>query len=284
MSEKEEGKVHRIVLTEALSIADTIAPSTIQSALKATGSLAQYDQYYAEALGTVERAAQAGSMNPHDISMIKETLRNWRRLSEDYHNKIIDLTKEEKPEKLIDIKQEIDEHIPSQRRMIHNMYEKIVGTTTWNKLIGFFDVSSSNKEETAFFKGKSHQALVELLVEWIETIDKEKVFGNIIHGPREAGLDVIVQVSSGYKPKFGIQIKNNEDIEAKDFALRLKAQITESKKHKIQGLIIFLAADMTENSVESKIVSILSDISQMDDPFVKAIAPERAMTIISKVI
>jgi hypothetical protein len=124
---------------------------------------------------------------------------------------------------------------------------------------------------------------VDWLFKWIETKNGEKFFGDVIHGPKESGIDIVVQVSSGSKQKFGIQVKNNDDVKAKDFASKLKAQITESKKHQIQGLILFFAADMTDDSVESKISSILSEISQMNDIFIRPISPERAISIIKEV-
>ena len=69
-----------------------------------------------------------------------------------------------------------------------------------------------------------------------------------------------------------------EDVKAKDFSQKLKAQITDSKKHKVQGLILFFAANMTDGSVEKKISNILSEISQIDDTFIKPISPERVLT------
>ena len=68
----------------------------------------------------------------------------------------------------------------------------------------------------------------------------------------------------------------------KDFTLRIKAQITEAKKHQLQGLIIFLAADMTDKSVESKVNSIISDISQMNDSSLIVISPERAVIVLTE--
>lgn len=65
--------------------------------------------------------------------------------------------------------------------------------------------------------------------------------------------------------------------------MSLKAQMMDSKKHQLQGLIVFLAADLNDESVEKKVNYVLADISQMKDPSIIAISPERAATIIKKV-
>jgi hypothetical protein len=284
MSDSNKPKVYRIVLTEVLGLAEAVAPSTIQSAIRATGSFGQYNQYYEEASRILEKASTAGTISPNDVSSIRATLDKWRGLSEEYKIKIVELTKENEPEKLVDIKKEIDEQVPGQQEMIQAMHEKMLGTKIWSNVTGFFAAKISDKEKTAFFEDTPHAKIVDWLFKWIETKNNENFFGEIIHGTRESGVDIIVQVSSGSKQKFGIQVKNNEDVKAKDFSQKLKAQITDSKKHKVQGLILFFAANMTDGSVEKKISNILSEISQIDDTFIKPISPERAITIISEVI
>lgn len=83
--------------------------------------------------------------------------------------------------------------------------------------------------------------------------------------------------------KFGIQVKNNNDVIAKDFTTKLKAQITESKKHSILGLIILFAADTTETAIESKIRIMQSDLSQIKERYTKAVPPEKIITMIKEI-
>ena len=282
MSKKEEEKIYHVVIKDTIGLSDSIATSTIKSTLAATGSLAQYDQYYNELKETVNRAAQAGSMNPSDDSVINNTLDEWRGLSENYYSKIIDFSKQNEPVELDSIKKEIDMRIPDQQKMIQEIYEKIVGNEIFDKLTCLFNVKTCSKEETDYLKKIPHASIVKWVLQWIETKDK-KLFGDIIHGLNEAGIDIILQVSFGTKPKLGIQVKNDGDIKDKQFALKLKAQITDSKRHQIEGLIIFLAGDMTNPSVDYNVTKIISELSQMNDSSLAVISPEKAMTIIKEI-
>ena len=250
MTEKEEGKVYRIVLAEVMGMAGTVVPSTIQSAISATGSFGQYQQYFEEASRILKRGSMEGTISPNDITYMKEAIERMSEMSRGYQTRIIDLTKRNEVEKLAIVKGDIDGHIPDQQKMIQEMYEKTLGTKAWQKLSGFFAVESSGTEKTAFFKGLPHKEIVALLVKWIQMRDSGKMFGDIIHGLGESGLDIIVQVISPSNPRFGIQVKNNEDVAATDFPTKLKAQITESKAHQIRGLILFFAADVTNSSIE----------------------------------
>jgi uncharacterized membrane protein (DUF106 family) len=60
---------------------------------------------------------------------MRATLGKWRNLSEEYQLRIVELARENEPEKLVGIKKEIDEQVPSQQEMISVMYEKMLGTT-----------------------------------------------------------------------------------------------------------------------------------------------------------
>jgi hypothetical protein len=153
------------------------------------------------------------------------------------------------------------------------------------KIESFFDVPSSKTKDTEIFKGKSHSDLVEMLVKWVERRNGSiKLFGQIIHGPREAGIDFVAKVCSDFIDKVGIQLKNNDDVKEKDFTSKLKAQVLDSKKHSLRSLIVVFAADMTDGSVEGKVRGMLSELSQLNDASIKSVPPEKTATMIKEVI
>ena len=284
MAEKECGKVYRIVLGEVMTYADTVTHSTLQSAISATGSYGQYQQYFEEASKILEKASLAGTISPYDIKYMQSALDEMTKISEGYQKTIIDLTKKNDGDRIVAVKAEIDDKILGQQQMISEMYEKTVGPKTWKAILGFFGIERSEKDKTAIFKGMAHKEIVALLAKWVETKDEKKMFSDVIHGLGESGIDITVQVISQSNQKFGIQVKNNDDVKQDNFATTLKAQITESKAHHLIGLILFFAADVTDRSVEMKISSILSSISQWNDPSIVAISPERAVTILNQVL
>jgi len=162
-------------------------------------------------------------------------------------------------------------------------HDKTLGTKVWNQIESFFNVESSDLQKTAFFKDMAHSDLLKLLLKWIETRNrKARVFGQIIHGPKESGIDIIAQISE-YNEKFGIQLKNNDDVKAKDFTTKIKAQVTDSRKHELRGLVVVFAADLTDNSIEGKVRGIVSEFSQMKDALIKVVPPQKAFTIINEI-
>jgi hypothetical protein len=286
MSEKDTAKVYRIVLSEALSFANAVASSkeTIQSSIRATGSLGTYNQYYAEALEIVEKASAAGSMSPLQSTSLRATLDKWHGQSEEFVAKIVGLTKNNESDKLIQITKEIDRKVTSQQQMLQSISEVVSsGIKAWSSIDSFFDLKSSEIEYTNVFEGMAHKDLLEMLLKWIETRNsKTRLFCDIIHGPKESGIDIIARLYPNGTESFGMQLKNNDDVLAKDFATKLKAQITDSKKHPIKGLLVFFAAQITDPSIEAKIRSILSELSQIKERFIRAIPPEKTATIIGE--
>jgi len=286
MPEKDVGKVYHVVITDTIGLSDSIGLSkdTIESAFAATGSLAKYTHYYQEAFKIVEKASIAGSMNASDISTLQKTLGEWHKWNEEWNTNIIELTRKNESEKLKTIDKSINEKIPEMLRMITVIYDKTAGPKAWNQIEGFFNVKSSDKEKTTVFKGTSHSDLLELLLKWIETKNGEvKLFGQIIHGPRESGIDIIAQTSEGNE-KVGIQLKNNDDVKAEDFTTKIKAQVTDSRKHQLRGLVVIFAANMTDNSIEAKVRGIVSEFSQMKETLIKVVPPENTFTIIDEII
>ena len=163
------------------------------------------------------------------------------------------------------------------------MHEKLIGNEMFNAFLKIFALDSCAKEDTKFFVKIPHETILKWLLTWVEAKDRE-LFGDVTHGLQEGGIDILIQVCSGEKPKFGIQVKNDNDLKEKDFTQKMKAQITDTRKHRLQGLIIVLAADMNDKSVEGRVNGIISEVSQMDDPSLTVISPQRALTIIKQVI
>lgn len=282
MSEKEAGKVSKIVLSDALNLSGSFTVS--QATIQATGSLAIYDYYFREASRIANSALRAGSMTPADFENIQKNLSEWYGWSEKWSTQISEGVLKNSREEIAAVDKQIVEKIPDQREMITAIYKTVVGTR-WNKMEDFFNVKSSSQEETAIFKDMKHSELLTLLLKWIENKNgSTKMFANIIHGLTEEGVDIIVETCEECPERFGMQLKNNEDVKQKDFSTKIKAQMIDSKKHKIVGLLVMFAADATDVTVRDRIRSLMSDLSQMNDTFVKAFPPEKVLSMMREVM
>lgn len=202
MSEEKgkEVKTYRVVLSETINFGEAAVPSsvTIRSAIVATGSLGEYSQYYSEAYKISQNASMAGTISPNEISMLQDTLDKWRELSEDYRKTIVDLTKRDESKKILGVTEEINQRVSEQQKTLQTILETMsAGTAAWKIIEGFFDLNSSEKEETVRFKKMPHSDLLVFILKWIEGKNKnKKAFGEIIHGPQEAGIDIVLTIAS----------------------------------------------------------------------------------------
>lgn len=278
MSEKEEtGKAYKLILSEAINLSGSFTVS--QATIQATGSLATYDYYFREASRIADSASKAGSMTAADFEGIQKNLSEWYNWSEKWSSRISEGLFRNSQEEILTVDKEISEKISDQKEMITAIYKTVVGTR-WKKIDDFFNVKSSSQEETTVFKDMKHSDILTLLLKWLENKNgATKLFASIIHGLGEEGVDIIVETCEECPERFGIQLKNNNDVKDKDFPTKIKAQITDSKKHKIVGLLIIFAADLTDATIRDRIRGLISDLSQMSDTFVKVFSPEKALTI-----
>ncbi|MDD5208947.1 MAG: hypothetical protein PHV36_06150 [Elusimicrobiales bacterium] len=115
------------------------------------------------------------------------------------------------------------------------------------------------------------------LQEWLESnpaVFPEKVSVEDIDHPQDDGLDVIV-TGIATKERIGFQIKSDNDLKAKDFAQKLKAQITDASSRKASLIVIIFACTPSEvNKQKYKYIQNHFDGYHRDDILI--LPPSRA--------
>jgi len=254
-----------------------LSEETKQAYTLASGSLLASRDYYQRASGIVNIAETRGTLSPEMASNLRRTFNEWRDHDERWYERVIEGTQEDSPEKILNVEDEIENYMVTMGEQIKEIHEEIVGYKKfWKNLLDVFGVPSSEKEKTTVFRGMTHE---ELLRGFLEKIEK-KFSGTVTHGLREAGVDLLLEVPDS-EAKFGVQIKSNNDIKEKDFSRKTKAQIADSKKHAVKGLVIILCGDLTDVPVRQKVRSMISEVNLMKGDLLKAVPPEKAVSILN---
>jgi hypothetical protein len=131
---------------------------------------------------------------------------------------------------------------------------------------------------TARLRGERHDPLVTRLQGILEARLLERPHLSILQSLQDRGCDLLIEWP--LRTKYGVQLKSNGDVEEEGFANKTLAQIQDSRQHGLEGLFVVLTADITENSNAQKVRCLLSRISSMNDPYVVALPPERALTLL----
>jgi len=123
--------------------------------------------------------------------------------------------------------------------MSGNSNEERSAVETLAKLL---DVKPATEEETKIFKETNinHAKLCRAFEYWIDqckTVFGEPVLLNQIQGLRDAGVDVSMNLVTS-KANFGFQIKSYGDVKKKDFSSKVNAQINQSRRHKLNRLVL----------------------------------------------
>lgn len=150
-------------------------------------------------------------------------------------------------------------------------------------LAKLLNVKSTSEEATLIFKESniSHAKLCRAFEYWMEqciTLFGEPVFLTQNQSLRDAGVDLIMEmVKSGQK--FGFQIKSYNDVKDKGLSTKVNAQITQSKRHKLNRLVVAMAGNLTDIKQSERIRGLISEIKQQNDPYVITIPPEKTLAI-----
>jgi hypothetical protein len=131
---------------------------------------------------------------------------------------------------------------------------------------------------TAGFNGQLHDALLAQLRDILDATLPETPRISILQGLQDRGCDLLIEWPG--RAKYGVQLKNNYDVEHAGFAANTVTQIQDSRQHGLARLFVVLAADITGNSNLQKVRAIESRISSMNDPYVGAVPPERAWNLL----
>lgn len=125
----------------------------------------------------------------------------------------------------------------------------------------------------------SHQDLVEIVKAFVADYTAHTGIAagsKTTQGLSDCGTDVLASCLDGkHRLNVGFQVKSNDEIKrvSKDSTQRtINAQITESRRHKLDHLIVVLGGDMTDRSVNAKCRAILSGLH--GDDYVIVVEPE----------
>jgi hypothetical protein len=139
---------------------------------------------------------------------------------------------------------------------------------------------------TEDFRQHLHDPLVTRLQGILEARLLERPRVSTLQSLQDRGVDLLIEWP--YRAKYGVQLKSQGDVEDKDFASHTLMQIQDSRQHSLERLYVVIAADIRElrkgkkldNVNSQKVRSLISRISAMNDPYVVAVPPERAWTLL----
>lgn len=132
---------------------------------------------------------------------------------------------------------------------------------------------------TRWFAGKQHDDLLQALRIVIDGSLPELVRTSVLQSLQDAGCDLCIEFVQGGM-KCGIQLKSHYDISQRDFHTHTLAQIQDSRRHGLQRLYVMLAGDLTDQSHVQKVRGLHARISQMNDPYVEVVPPERVWRLV----
>lgn len=135
--------------------------------------------------------------------------------------------------------------------------------------------------DTKQFKGVPHVKILEAYRYWLEYLKlliKEPYTVEILQGLQDAGVDLVIKFLKS-DVKIGLQVKSYQDLQQEDFQQAVMSQISHSKKHGIEKLLLIPCGDLTNRSHNNKIPNLMSNVDQMNDNYVHFIQPQQALPI-----
>lgn len=145
----------------------------------------------------------------------------------------------------------------------------------------FMNAKDVAKEDTVMLKEISHEETSQAMHYWIDQI--KLLFGDVVwvqqtQSLRDDGVDVIADFINS-QIHVGFQIKSHYDINRNDFTIKVKSQITDSRKHGLDKLFLVLAGDSIDKSQCEKMNGLASELHETDN-YVIVIPAEKTVTIV----
>lgn len=144
--------------------------------------------------------------------------------------------------------------------------------------------NSTEEEAQAFFLDKKHDELLQLFAQYVESVP------NFVGNPKitlsqalnDHGVDVILEFPD--TTKIGLQIKSPGDVESKDFAPKVKAQMSESQVHGLDKWYLFICSPIRndKNDYSMKIATIINELSSYKTSYHVVYNPQQACNILSQ--
>lgn len=131
---------------------------------------------------------------------------------------------------------------------------------------------------TKEFRDQKHDQLLECIQKVLVATLPDHPQVTILQSMQDRGCDLLIEWPQ--HEKYGVQSKNNSDVEKDDFANKTVSQIQDSRQHGLKKLFVVLAADITGNSNLQKVRIFQGRICAMNDPYVEVVSPERAWSLL----
>lgn len=146
--------------------------------------------------------------------------------------------------------------------------------------------NSSNEEAQEFFKDKNHEGLIGLFIKFLG--DNQVHIGHPKITPSQAlndhGVDIILEFPD--TTKIGIQIKSPIDVASKDFAPKVKAQMSESKYHGVEKWYLFICSPISGVAFNftDKIGHLINELSGYKTSYHAVYTPQQTCNILRREI
>ncbi len=127
-----------------------------------------------------------------------------------------------------------------------------------------FDVPNASEAETSFFKGKSHDSLLDVFSSWFRlAVRLRGVIPNILNlqGLHDRGIDLIMEFSGEINLRVGIQVKCDNDFD-KNLNTQVDNTLANYDTYNIDYVIFIFCGDYTNLSHKTKIRQEIARIEQ----------------------
>jgi hypothetical protein len=147
-------------------------------------------------------------------------------------------------------------------------------------------LAAADVARTEDFRRHKHDSLVTRLQGILEAKLLEQPRLSTLQSLQDRGVDLLIEWP--HRAKYGVQLKSHGDVEEKDFANKVLAQILDSHQHGLEQLWVVIAADIREvrrgkkldNANSEKVRGLQSRISAMNQHYGLVVSPERAWTLL----
>lgn len=146
-----------------------------------------------------------------------------------------------------------------------------------------FNRGLSAPSQTAFFENKKHDDTVSDLQSYLAKntflIGAAKI--TTTQSLNDHGVDLIAEFPNG--TKIGFQIKSHVDVQQKDFAMKVKAQLSDSKFHALDKWYLLICSPLKDSETDytSKIQHLINEFSGYKSNYHAVYNPQQCANILT---
>ncbi len=129
-----------------------------------------------------------------------------------------------------------------------------------------FNVPNLSEQKTVFFKGKSHDNLLEIFNVWFRLasqLNGLRAHSLNIQGLHDRGIDLIIELSGKINARVGVQIKCDNDLDG-NLSRQVDNTLANYDTYHIDYVIFIFCGDYTNQSHKTKIRQEIARIEQKD--------------------